>query len=120
AEERPQRSWVRGAAAAALVAAAVWTFHDLSWARVLGALATARPGWIALAAALNLVAVGFQAARWLALVRPLSPAATFAAAFKSMVVGFASSTVLPVRAGELARMHFLSRRTGLPPATVLS
>src|SRR6185436_19179505 len=95
--ERPRRSWVRGAAAAALVAAAAWTFHDLSWARVIGALATARPGWIALA-----------------------PAATFAAAFKSMVVGFASSTVLPVRAGELARMHFLSRRTGLPQATVLS
>jgi uncharacterized membrane protein YbhN (UPF0104 family) len=37
-----------------------------------------------------------------------------------MTVGFASSTVLPARAGELARMHFLSRRTGLPRPSVLS
>jgi uncharacterized membrane protein YbhN (UPF0104 family) len=35
-----------------------------------------------------------------------------------MVVGFASSIVLPARAGELARMHYLSRWTGLARASV--
>ena len=118
-ERRPR--WVlRAAAALVLLAAGVWTFHDIAWAAVWRALSTARPGWIAGAAALNLLAVAFQAARWLALVRPLSPAATFGRAFRSLVVGFAVSLVVPARAGELVRMQSLSRRTGIPPASVLA
>ena len=111
---------MRVTAALALLAGVTWTFHDVSWARVWQAMTTAQPLWIAAAAALNLLAVGFQAARWRALIRPLSPAATLSTAFQAMTVGFASSTVLPARAGELARMHFLSRRTGLPRTSVLS
>lgn len=115
------QTWlVRAMAAIALLAAGAWTFHDVSWSLVWAAMTTARAEWIVAAAALNLIAVGFQAARWLALIRPLSAAATLGSAFQAMTVGFASSTVLPARAGELARMHFLSRRTGLPRTSVLS
>ena len=35
-----------------------------------------------------------------------------------MIVGFAVSTVVPARAGELARAEWLGRRTGLPRASV--
>ena len=115
------RAWtVRVTAMLALVAGVTWTFHDVAWRLVGRALTTAQPRWIAAAAALNLLAVGFQAARWRALIRPLSSRATLAASFQAMMVGFASSIVLPARAGELARMHFLSRRTGLPRTSVLS
>jgi glycosyltransferase AglD len=115
------RTWLwRGAAMLTLLAAGAWTFHDVAWGLVWSAMRASQAQWIAAAIALNLLAVGFQAARWLALIRPLSAAATLAAAFKAMTVGFASSVVLPARAGELARMHFLSRQTGLPRTSVFS
>ena len=119
AERRWRTRVLRGGGVAALLAAGVWTFHDVAWGPLWGALTTAQLGWIAFAAAVNLGAVAFQAARWLALVRPLSRAATFGHAFKSMVVGFAVSTVVPARAGELARMQWFSRRTGLSRAAVV-
>lgn len=119
AERRWRTRVLRGGAVAALLAAGTWTFHDVAWGPLWAAVTTAHLGWIALAAAVNLGAVAFQAARWLALVRPLTRAATFGHAFKSLVVGFAVSTVLPARAGELARMQWFSRLTGLPRASVV-
>jgi glycosyltransferase AglD len=111
---------LRVVAAIALLAAAAWTFHDVAWGSVWRALSTARRGWIAVAAALNLLAVAFQAARWVALVRPLSPAVTYGRAFRALVVGFAVSLVVPARAGELVRAQWLSRPTGIAPASVLA
>jgi len=111
---------MRLGAVAALLAAAAWTFHDVVWGELWSSVKSARLGLIVLAAAINLTAVGFQAARWLAVVRPLSRAATLGQAFKAMLVGFAASTVVPARAGELARMHWFARRTGLPRPTVLA
>ena len=111
---------LRLGAAAALLAAAAWTFHDVVWGELWTAVKSARLGLIVLAAAINLTAVAFQAARWLAVVRPLSRAATLGQAFKAMLVGFAASTVVPARAGELARMHWFARRTGLPRPTILA
>jgi len=119
AERRWRTRVLRGSGVAALLAAGAWTFHDVALGPLWVALTTAHLGWIAFAAAVNLGAVGFQAARWLALVRPLSRAATYGHAFKSLVVGFAVSTVVPARAGELVRMQWFSRRTGLPRASVV-
>lgn len=117
---RPWRERLRGPAAAAiLVAAVLWAFHGVDVGAVRHAMARVRPGWLAAAAAANLLAVGFQATRWLALVRPLSASVTLGAAFKAMVVGNAVSLVVPARAGELARIQWLSRRTGLPRAAIL-
>jgi len=119
--EKSRRTRVlRLGAVAALLAAAAWTFHDVVWGELWGAVKSARLSLILLAAAINLGAVGFQAARWLAVVRPLSRAATWGQAFKAMLVGFAASTVVPARAGELARMHWFARRTGLPRPTILA
>jgi uncharacterized protein (TIRG00374 family) len=67
-----------------------------------------------------MAAIYAMAGRWLAVLRPLSPKATWLAAFKAMIVGFAVSSVVPARAGELARAEWLGRRTGLPRVTVLS
>ncbi len=119
AERRLRARVIRWSAVAAVLAAGSWTFHDVAWGPLLSALSTAQFPWVALAAAVNLAAVAFQAARWLAVVRPLSRAATFTHAFKALIVGFAVSTVVPARAGELARMQWFSRRTGIPHASVL-
>jgi uncharacterized protein (TIRG00374 family) len=108
----------RIAVSVALVAAAGWALHDVAWDGLRRALSAAGPGWIAAAAVLNLGAVALRAARWQALARPLSPAVTFGAAFRSLTMGYVLSMVLPARAGELLRMETLSRRTGLSEAAV--
>jgi uncharacterized protein (TIRG00374 family) len=119
-EERRRRTRaLRGVGLVVLAGAAAWTFHDVHWHSLLGAVSEARPGWLALAAAVNLVVLGFQATRWLALVRPLSSAATLGQAFKAMVVGYTVSTVVPARAGELARIEWLGRYTGLSRMSIV-
>jgi predicted dehydrogenase/uncharacterized membrane protein YbhN (UPF0104 family) len=112
--QRKRRTRIlRGTAAAALFGATAWTFHDIRWNAFWGSMGQLRPGWLALAAGVNLVVLLFQAARWLALVRPLSSAASLGQAFKSMIVGFSVSTVVPARAGEIARIEWLGRYTGI-------
>ncbi len=110
---------LRWAGLSAVLATLVWAFYDIQWSSVGSALAGAKIGWLALAAGVNLVVVLFQSARWLALVRPLSRAATLAEAFKATLVGFAVSTVVPARAGELARVEWLGRVTGLSRVSII-
>jgi glycosyltransferase AglD len=110
---------LRWAGLSALLAVLVWAFYDIQWSSVGHSLAGAKLGWLALAAGVNLLVVLFQSARWLALVRPLSRAATLAEAFKATLVGFAVSTVVPARAGELARVEWIGRATGLSRVSVI-
>jgi uncharacterized protein (TIRG00374 family) len=119
AEGRRRRWVLRGAGLSVLLAAAGWTFYDVNWREVARAVASAQMGWIFLAATVNLVFVLAASARWLALVRPMSKVASIYHAFKAMVVGFAVSTVLPARAGELVRAHWLGLDTGLPRTSII-
>ena len=121
--ERPRtgRPWlVRGVALAALIACAAWVLHDVDRGPLLHALAAANPWWIGLAAALNLGFLGVRAAAWRAILRPLSRAVRWGDAFKAMVVGMAVSSLIPARAGELARMRWLRHRTPLSQVAILS
>lgn len=109
-----RRSWAgRGLAFALLVAAVGLLFHDIDPGKLVDTMASASLFWIGLAAAVNLGVLGFQAARWLAVVRPAAPVATLGDSFKAMMVGFTVSMVVPARAGELARAHYFGLRTGL-------
>ena len=110
---------LRWAGIHALLVILLWAFYDVRWRSLGHAIAGAQMGWLALAAALNLGVVLFQSARWLALLRPLSRAATLAEAFKATLVGFAVSTVVPARAGELARVEWVGRVTGLSRVSVV-
>jgi len=53
----------------------------------------------------------FRAIRWQYLLRPLGNP-PFSAVFKTTVIGFAVSTLLPARAGEVVRPYLLARRAG--------
>jgi hypothetical protein len=110
---------LRGAAVAALAASVAWAFHDVQPAAVWSSMSTADPGWLGLAAGVNLLVLLFQSARWLALIRPLAPRASLGQAFKSTAVGYAISSVVPARVGELARVEWLGRYTGLSRLAVL-
>ena len=91
----PPRVLLRVLAGAAMAGALFWALRGLDVRTVWATLAGARLGWLAVGVVLNLGAVCFQAGRWLALVRPLAPAATLGSAFKAMVVGSAVSAVVP-------------------------
>jgi len=67
---------------------------------------------IALSAAITLLTMVLRALRWQYLLAPIGHA-RFSAAFRTTVVGFAASAVLPARAGEVIRPYLLARQEGL-------
>ena len=67
--------------------------------------------------AVRLGLLAAQTWRWQALLVGL--AIPFRAALDAMVLGTAANNVLPVRAGELERVAWLSRKTGRDPGGIL-
>lgn len=82
--------------------------HNVDLRRVAADIMRARPAWLALSLATVFANLCIRAVRWQYLLEPLGHA-TFGNAFRATAVGFAASTVLPARAGEVIRPYFLSR-----------
>jgi uncharacterized protein (TIRG00374 family) len=76
--------------------------------RVASDIVRARPEWLALSLATTFLNLAIRAVRWQYLLEPLGQT-TFGAAFRATAVGFAASSVLPARAGEVIRPYFLAR-----------
>jgi hypothetical protein len=93
------------AAAAALIALFL---HNVNLWRVIGDIARARPEWLLLSLATMFVNLAIRSWRWQYLLEPLGQT-TFSNAFRATAVGFAASSVLPARAGEVIRPYFLAR-----------
>jgi uncharacterized protein (TIRG00374 family) len=68
------------------------------------------PYWLALALAVNFSALIFRTFRWRTLIDSENPP-PFYATFFANTVGYMLSTVLPIRAGDVARPALLARRT---------
>jgi len=77
-------------------------------ARVGHAIAGAEPLWLAAGLAFAIVNLAIRSYRWQYLLEPLGHT-TFGESFRATAVGFAASTVLPARAGEVIRPYFVSR-----------
>jgi hypothetical protein len=104
------RSHVRTLIVLAVAVALVALFLDnVDLRRVGSAIASARPAWLALSLATMLVNLAIRALRWKYLLEPLG-VTSFANAFRATAVGFAASSVLPARAGEVIRPYFLARQ----------
>ncbi len=112
----PLRVVVSLTLAVALLAFFLWR---APLADVAGTLARVHPGWVAVAVVLSLASYAFRALRWGAILQPVSAAPT-SALLGCTAAGFAISTLLPGRIGELVRPLLLSRRTGLPAAATLA
>ena len=82
--------------------------HNVDLWRVAGNLSRARPAWLALSLTTIFVNLSIRSLRWQYLLEPLGRA-SFRNAFRATAVGFAASSVLPARAGEVIRPYFLSR-----------
>ena len=81
-------------------------------ARVWSAMAAARTDFIVLSVALTAVTFLIRAERWQYLLGPLGPT-RFWMVFRTTVIGFAASAVLPARAGEVIRPYLLARHERL-------
>jgi uncharacterized protein (TIRG00374 family) len=79
---------------------------------VVRAIAHARLDALFLALLTMFVSLALRAWRWKFLLEPLG-AATFGSAFRATAVGFAASSILPARAGEVIRPYFLARQQRL-------
>ncbi len=88
-------------------------------AQVGAAVRAARMDLLVLALLLTLVAYVVRTVRWQYLLEPLGPT-RFWVAFRATVLGFAASTVLPARAGEVLRPYLLARREGLDVAAAFA
>jgi len=108
-----------GVSVALAVALLAFFFWRAPLAEVATTLARVRPGWVAVAVVLSLASYALRALRWGAILKPVG-AAPAAALLGCTAAGFATSTILPGRIGEVVRPLLLSRRTGLPVAGTLA
>ena len=79
----------------------------------------AHPGWIAAAVAVTLQTYALRAWRWQALLGPLG-GARFRTAFRTTIIGFAATFLLPARVGEVLRPYLLARQERLDPAAAFA
>jgi glycosyltransferase 2 family protein len=82
--------------------------RNVDFWRVVSEIGHARPEWLLLSVLTMVGNLAIRAYRWQYLLDPLGKV-RFASAFRATAVGFAASTVLPARAGEVIRPYFLAR-----------
>ena len=88
-------------------------FRNADWSAVWAETRRARPLLLAAAVAITGATYVLRALRWQYLLAPLGRV-HFGIAFRTTVIGFATTFLLPARAGEVIRPYLLARREGLP------
>jgi uncharacterized protein (TIRG00374 family) len=74
---------------------------------------------LAVGIAVTMLTYALRAIRWQYLLAPIGPT-RFSTAFRTTVIGFAASFVLPARPGEVLRPYLLARHEGLPPTAAFA
>ena len=103
---------------AVLTAALLWLFfRNVDFAGLWQAIGRAHAGLIALAVLVTIQTYLLRAWRWRALLLPLGRT-RFRSAFRTTVIGFTATFLLPGRVGEVLRPYLLARQEGFKvPAT---
>jgi uncharacterized protein (TIRG00374 family) len=115
------RKTLRVAVSLALAAVLLVLFlRTLDFAAVGRAIRGAHVGWLLAAVTANLLATPlFRSWRWALLLKKAGRPSPFDLN-SATSIGFAASTLLPARAGEIVRPVALARRAGLPVAPCLA
>jgi len=116
-----KRLWVRavlGLCLGGAAATAVSLYLGISHRDLFAELHDVRSEPLVLAALGSMILLGLQSLRWWIVMRPVLPL-TYPRAFKAMVVGFCGNVLLPARGGDLLRVQYLGRRTGVSRAKLL-
>ena len=104
----------------AVSAACLWfATRGTDWDAVGRVLMGAHLPWVAAGALAGLAAIALRARRWQLLLRPVA-AVPFGPAFSATAIGFAATSVLPLRLGEFLRPALLARRVGFGISPALS
>jgi uncharacterized protein (TIRG00374 family) len=104
------RSSLRAAIVLLLCAALLALFlYNVDLRGVASEIVHADLEWLALSLLTMVVNLAIRSWRWQYLLEPLGRP-SFSSSFRATAVGFAASTVLPARAGEVIRPYFLSRQ----------
>ncbi len=107
------RSSIRTVIILAVAAALVVVFlRNVDLRHVLGAIVRARVRWLVVSLVAAVLSIVIRSLRWQYLLEPLGHA-SFANAFRATAVGFAASSILPARAGEVIRPYFLARHENM-------
>src|SRR5215211_248129 len=98
----------------------LWFFlRNANMAQVWGEMRRARPALLLAAVGVTMVTYVLRAFRWQYLLAPLGHT-HFATAFRTTVIGFAATFLLPARAGEVIRPFLLARKEGLPATSAFA
>jgi glycosyltransferase 2 family protein len=107
------RSPIRTVIVLALAAALVAVFlRNVDLRHVAGEIVRARVSWLGVSFVTAILSLVIRALRWQYLLEPLGHA-SFANSFRATAVGFAASSILPARAGEVIRPYFLARHENM-------
>jgi len=115
------RLWLRtvvGLLAGIFAAAAVVVYLGISQRELVASLHGVAEQPLFLAAVGGLVLMALQALRWWVVMRPVLDL-RYGQAFRAMMVGFFFNVLLPARGGDLLRVQYLGKRTGLSRAKLL-
>ena len=119
--DRLRRFWLRalmGLSAGVAAAAAVGFYLGISQRQLLATIHGVAVEPLLVAAAGGLLLMALQALRWWMVMRPLL-ALTYGQAWRALMVGFAFNVLLPARGGDLLRVQYLGKRTGISRAKLL-
>jgi uncharacterized protein (TIRG00374 family) len=94
------------------LALVVWLLRHANLGEVWLEIRTADRGLLALGTALFAPMMLIRAVRWRYLMRPIGPV-RIRTAWRTTMIGFAASNVLPARVGEVLRPYLLARAEGL-------
>lgn len=97
----------------------LWVLHDVKLAEILTEIRQMHWGWIALAAASDILVYVLQGWRWSILLKPVAEI-PLARSVRAIYVGLYANEVLPFRSGEIIRCYLQSRWGHLPFGVVLS
>ncbi|HEX6464699.1 MAG TPA: lysylphosphatidylglycerol synthase transmembrane domain-containing protein [Vicinamibacterales bacterium] len=114
------RSRVRAALVLVLtIGLLAFFFNDVKLYDVWTKTRAADARMLALAVGVTMMTYALRAFRWQYLLAPIGPT-HFGTAFRTTVIGFAASFLLPARPGEVLRPYLLARREGLPPTAAFA
>lgn len=96
----------------------IWVFHGIHGETLARQMKAIRWEWVAAAVAFDILSYGWQGLRWRLLLHPVTRLPILRAT-QAVYIGLLTNEIVPLRAGELVRAYFVSRRQGVPLVSVI-
>lgn len=91
------------------IAGLVWVIHDIDLSQALEQLAAVQWWWLLPAVALDICGYCMQGLRWTRLLRPIGDISP-GRATRAIYAGLFANEIMPLRVGEVLRMHLVAGR----------